>query len=146
VWFAASVVALVMLLRLAITILPERRKPVWLLVAVLIVALGKYYAEDLVLGQINIWFALAATSAIAAVARGRGALAGWLVALALVIKPYGLILLPWLVLRGEWRSLRTAAAGLAIALLAAVPIYGLDGAINLHADWWLTVSGTTARR
>src|SRR5688500_19711500 len=53
VWFALSAAALVVLLPLSVALLPHRRQPMWLLIGVLLLGLGKYYAEDLVLGQIN---------------------------------------------------------------------------------------------
>jgi len=52
--------------------------------------------EDLVLGQINTLVALVAVLAILALNRGREALAGVLIAIAIVLKPYALILAPWL--------------------------------------------------
>ena len=55
-----------MLLPLSVSLLPHRRKPVWLLIAALLVGLGKYYAEDLVLGQINTLVALVGAGAILA--------------------------------------------------------------------------------
>jgi alpha-1,2-mannosyltransferase len=143
-WFGASVGALLLLLRLIVFVPPESRRPAWWLVLVSLVALGKYYAEDLVLGQINIVLTLVATGAIVALASGREALAGGLVALAVVIKPYALILVPWLVARWRARSIMTAAIGLAAAVVLPSAIYGMEGAIALHRDWWRTVSDTTA--
>jgi hypothetical protein len=144
VWFAASVAALVVLLGLSVRALPEKRRTTWWLVLVAIVGLGKYYAEDLVLGQINLMLALVATGAIVALNRGREALAGSLVALAIVIKPYALILLPWIAARRQARSTMAVAVGLVVAFALPSAIYGMDGAVALHREWWRTVSDTTA--
>lgn len=144
IWFGALLGVLVAVLRLSVRTLPERRKPVAVLLAMLIVGLGKYYARELVLGQINLLLVLIVISAMLALKAGREARAGWLVALAVMVKPYGLILVPWLIARGRTRSVVTVAAGLAVAFLLPATIYGLAGSVALHLDWWRTVSATTA--
>ncbi len=75
VWFATSVALLVALARDWPSRLPvERRKPVRWLVVVTVVAFGKFYAHELVLGQVNILFAVVATGALLAMkAKPRGA-------------------------------------------------------------------------
>ena len=143
VWFTLTAVALVILLPLSVTLLPRRRQPTWLLIAVLIVGLGKYYAEDLVLGQINTVVALVAVLAILALNRGREALAGLLVALAIVLKPYALILAPWLAARRRLSSTAALAAGLLVTCLLPVLFYGFEGTITLYRGWWQTVTSTT---
>jgi uncharacterized membrane protein YhaH (DUF805 family) len=78
VWFAALLGALVAVLWLSVRTLPERRKPVGVLLAVLIVALGKYYARELVLGQINLLLILVVICAVLALKAGHeGGLDGW---------------------------------------------------------------------
>jgi len=144
IWFGALLGALVAVLRLSVRTLPERRKPVGVLLAVLIVGLGKYYARELVLGQINLLLVLIVISAMHALKAGREARAGWLVALTVMVKPYGLILVPWLIARGQTRSVVAVAAGMAVAFLLPATIYGLAGSVALHLDWWRTVSATTA--
>ena len=143
IWFGVLLAALVAVLRLSVETLPERRTSVVVLLAVLIVGLGKYYARELVLGQINLLLVLIVISAMLALKTGREGRAGWLVALAVMVKPYGLILVPWLIARGRTRSVATLAAGMAVAFLLPVPIYGLTGSMALHLDWWRTVSTTT---
>jgi hypothetical protein len=143
VWFVMSTTALVALLMLTVRLLPHRRKSAALLITALLVGLGKYYAEDLVLGQINTLVALVATCALVALAAGREALAGGLVALAVVLKPYTLILVPWLVARRRLPSIAAVGAGLALGCALPVVLYGVDGTVALHRDWWHTVSATT---
>jgi hypothetical protein len=144
VWFAGSVVALLALLALSLRVPADLRKPAWWLVVVLLVALGKYYAEDLVLGQINILLTLIVTGALVLLRRGREAPAGALIALAVLVKPYALILLPWLVARRRVTALVAAGAGLMLVLLLPAVVYGPAGALELHEEWWRTVSDTTA--
>ncbi len=143
IWFSVSVAALVVLLRISLRLLPERRKPGWVLVAASIVVLGKFYAHELELGQVNLLFAAVATGAILALRMQREVLAGVLVALAIVLKPYGVLLVPWLVARWRPRAILAVGAGTVAALALPVALYGLDGTIALHRDWLRTVIATT---
>jgi Glycosyltransferase family 87 len=143
-WYATSVALLVILLRLNVRLPPERRRTVRWLVAIMIVAFGKFYAHELVLGQVNLLFAVVATCALLAMKERREAAAGALVALAIVIKPYAVLFLPWIVARRQLASVATSVAGLAVALLLPAILYGIDGNIWLHREWWRTVTETTA--
>jgi Glycosyltransferase family 87 len=143
-WYAISIALLVQLLRANIRLPPDRRKPVGWLIGVLIVVFGKFYAHELVLGQVNILFAVIATMALLAMKSGREAEAGALVALAIVIKPYAVLFLPWLVARRRLGSIATAVAGLGLALLLPAAVYGFGGNVDLHREWWRTVTETTA--
>ena len=144
IWFCFSVAALVVLLRTSVAILPERRLPKWLLILATVVVLGKFYAHELVLGQANLFFATTVAAAIVAAKSERAVLAGLLVALAIVIKPYGVLLLPWLALRRHRREIVSVAAAMAVALLLPATLYGFDGNILLHREWLRTVVDTTA--
>ena len=53
VWFTASVALLVVLITLSIRLLPQQRKPTWLLVVSAIVVLAKFYARELDMGQLD---------------------------------------------------------------------------------------------
>jgi Glycosyltransferase family 87 len=143
-WFTLSVAALAALLSVTPAVLPFRRKPKWLLIAVTVVALGKYYAEDLVLGQINTLVACVVTCAIVALRRGHETLAGAAVAVAIVFKPYALILAPWIIARRRPGAIAALLGGLAVAWALPAMVYGFDGTIGLHREWWRTVTGTTA--
>jgi hypothetical protein len=143
-WFASSAFALAVLVALALALLPERRKPGWLLVVLTVVVMAKFYGHELVLGQVNLVFAVVVTGALLALRRGREAGAGVLVSVAIVIKPYAVLFLPWLLARRRWASVSGAAIGLAVALLLPALVYGAGGTLALHADWWRTVTDSTA--
>jgi arabinofuranan 3-O-arabinosyltransferase len=143
-WFFASIAMLVILVRMNLNLLPQRRRSTRWLVGVTIVVMGKFYAHELVLGQVNIAFALVATCALISMKAGREAIAGLLVALAIVIKPYAVLFLPWLVARRLPASAVMGCVGLAVALALPVVAYGIEGNIDLHREWWRTVTETTA--
>jgi hypothetical protein len=106
--------------------------------------MAKFYGHELVLGQVNLLLATVALAAVHLLGRGRPALAGLLVALAVVIKPYAVIFVPWLGAQRAVGALGAALAGLIGALLLPVVAYGVQGTLALHAAWWRTVTQSTA--
>ena len=143
IWFSLSVAALALLLRLSLPLLPQQRKRGWVLVVIALAVLGKFYGHELVLGQVNLLFATVATGAILSLKMKHETVAGALAALAIVLKPYGVLLLPWLVARGGARSLVSVGAGLATVLLLPGVLYGFSGNVALHRDWLTTVITTS---
>ena len=143
-WYATSIGLLVALLRMNVRLPAVPRKSRAVLYTILIVVFGKFYAHEIVLGQVNLLFAVVGTAMLLCMRGQRDAAAGALAALAIVIKPYAILFLPWLVARGRMASIATSFAGLAAALALPVLSYGIDGTITLHREWWRTVTETTA--
>jgi hypothetical protein len=144
VWFIASVVLLHLLILTSLRLLPERRRPAWLLVVVVVIAMGKFYGHELVLGQVNLLLGAVVAAATLALRRNLDASAGALLAVAVVVKPYAALFLPWIAAVRRWRAVSAATAGGLIALVLPVPAYGLRGTIDLHKAWWATVTESTA--
>jgi hypothetical protein len=143
-WFIASAALLPVLLALSLALLPSRRKPSWVLVALTVVAMAKFYGHELILGQVNLLFTVVALAAVHCEIGGRRVLAGLLIALAIVIKPYAVIFVPWLLARGSTGGLIGAGFGTLAALAVPAVAYGASGAVSLHHDWWHTVTTSTA--
>ena len=139
IWFMSSVGLLVALLALAVRLPVERRKSVRWLVLVTVISFAKFYAHELVLGQVNLLFAVIAVGVLLAMKSGREALAGGLVVLAIVVKPYAVLFVPWLAARRQVPSIVTALAGFATVLLLPALVYGWDGNIEQHRQWWRMV-------
>jgi len=171
-WFAGSVALLVALLALSLRLLPQAtglgvpsavaapgaplktggptvdsgktskaNGPA--LVGLTILALGKFYAHELELGQTNILLAVVVLLALAQWKAGRESRAGALLAAATVVKPYAVLFLPYLVLRKRWSACAGFAVVLAAALLVPVLRYGLRENAALLAGWWSTVTEST---
>ncbi|HVJ26738.1 MAG TPA: glycosyltransferase family 87 protein, partial [Vicinamibacterales bacterium] len=143
-WFVLSVLVLVLLLRQSVTVLPERLHSRAYLIGITFVLLAKFYAHEIELGQVNIMMAALVVLAVAEMQAGREFSAGLLIAGAIVLKPYAVLLLPWLVGRRRVASLAGAALGTAVALLLPASVYGFDGNARLLGEWWRTVTDTTA--
>ena len=143
-WFAGSILILVLVLRKSVRVLPERLHSRAYLIGITVLALGKFYAHELELGQVNIHMLALVVLALAEMQAGREVSAGLLVAAAIVLKPYAVLLLPWLVARRRLPSIAGAAIGTTVALLLPISVYGFEGNAHLLADWWRTVTDTTS--
>jgi hypothetical protein len=144
IWFAVNTGLIIALVILSVRVLPQQRKPQWMLIAAAIVAMGKFYGHEAVLGQVNALLGVIVLLAVAALRRGREAQAGLLFALAIVVKPYAVIFLPWLAARGKVESIAAAVCGVAAVVLLPAAVYGMAGDMEAHRAWWRTVTDSTA--
>ncbi|HTL44638.1 MAG TPA: glycosyltransferase family 87 protein [Vicinamibacterales bacterium] len=143
VWFAVSAVLIMVLLGLSVRALPDLRRPPPLLVVLTFAAMAKFYAHELVLGQVNLLFAVIVTAAVVCLLERRRITGGLLFAAAVIVKPYGLLFAPWLLSRRDRLPFLATALGLAIVLILPAALYGWRGNIDLHRDWWQTVTAST---
>src|SRR5450759_955950 len=142
-WFAVSAVLMLVLLGQSVRAMPEVRRPPALLLVITFLAMAKFYAHELVLGQVNLLFAVLVVLAIVWMRSGRDAAAGVLLALAVVVKPYAVLFAPWLVTRRNRTAFVSMATGLLVLLLLPIARYGWDGNLRLLGEWWQTVTSTT---
>lgn len=144
VWFGISVALLVLLLGLSLRLLPKPlRLPSWVIVTVSILSLAKFYAHELVLGQTNILFAVMALVSLSQLRQRHDVAAGALLAAMVVVKPYGLMFLPYLVVRRRPQAVMGFLIILALAVAIPALWYGFPGTVDLLRGWWSTVSSST---
>src|SRR3954469_8969892 len=143
-WFGVSAVLMLVLLGLSARALPEPRRPIVVLLVLTFLAMAKFYAHELVLGQVNLLFGVIVVLAIVWMRQGRDTRAGALLALAVVVKPYAAIFAPWLATRRRRSALAVMLAWVVVLLLLPALRYGWSGNLRLLADWWHTVTATTA--
>jgi hypothetical protein len=143
-WFAASALLMLVLLGLSVRALPEPKRPLVVLLVLTFAAMAKFYAHELVLGQVNLLFAVLVVLGLVEMRRGREWTAGILIALAIVVKPYAALFIPWLALRSNRTAFAAMTAGLIVVLLLPAARYGWTGNLQLLSDWWHTVTSSTA--
>jgi hypothetical protein len=143
-WFTASVGLIGVVLALSLALLPSRRKRPWLLMTLTLLVMAKFYGHELVLGQVNLLLAALVLAAVRLADTRRDIGAGLLTTLAVVIKPYAVIIVPWFAARGCGGVVMASAAGLAGAVALPALAYGPYDAVALHHDWWRTVTASTA--
>jgi hypothetical protein len=144
VWFALSALLLIVFVGGSVRALPNRRRAVttvrWLTVLLTI----KFYAHELTLGQTNVLLGVLLIGGLMAIQSGRPRLAGVLIGLAAFVKPYALILLPWLLVSSGTAAALASAAVIAAGLLLPAAVYGWAGNLDLLAGWFRTVTESTS--
>ena len=143
-WFTLTVAMTWAFLRLALHTLPERRMSMSALLWLTLLLNGKFLVKELAFGQFNLPLGLLLLGAVIAVRHGRGLAAGGLIAAGVFIKPYALVLLPWLVWTQGWRPLMPFAIVVTAGLALPAVSYGWEGNIALLQGWYRTVADTTA--
>ena len=146
VWFAMSVGLLMAFVRWSASGLPARNRSRFALAWVTVIFMGKFYAHELTLGQANILLGTLLVAGLLAMRIDRPTAAAVFVSVAGLVKPYALILLPWLVAGYGWRIGATAAAVTGAGLLVPAFVYGWSGNLDLLAEWYRTVTVTTGLR
>ena len=142
-WFTLTVAMTWLFLRLSLSALPDRQQSAHALFWLTLLVNGKFLVKELAFGQFNLPTALCLLGAVKAAQRGRGLAAGASVAAGVFIKPYALILLPWLAWTRGWRSIVVFTALLAAGLALPALFYGWNGNLTLLSEWYRTVSDTT---
>jgi hypothetical protein len=141
-WFTVEVVLLACLIGWSVAALPERRRSRPVLVWVTVVLMAKFYAHELLLGQANLLLGALLVAALLCV-RHRPLAAGALVGAAVFVKPYALILTPWLLVHRGGRAVAAAGAVIIAGLLLPVVVYGWSGNLELLDEWRRTVIDST---
>ena len=129
--------------RLCVAALPDRRTSEKKLLWLALLLNGKFLVKELAFGQFNLPLALLLILAVIAAQHGRAMAAGAIVAAGVFVKPYALVLTPWLVWRLGWRSLVPFGMVLVSGLILPAAWYGWDGNLMLLREWYRTVTETT---
>ena len=143
-WFALMVAMAWAFVRLSLAVLPDRRRSAPLLVWLTLLLTGKFLVKELVMGQFNLPLALLLLGAVIAAQHGKRFAAGAFVAAGVFIKPYALVMVPWLAWTLGWPPFVTFGLVLAAGLLLPAASYGWTGNLVLLHDWYRTVTDTTA--
>jgi hypothetical protein len=141
-WFSLSIALLVTLLRWSVSGLPERRLLQGLLLSLTVVLMAKFYARELLLGQTNLLLGVLLLASVVAINASRPVAAGVLAGAAVFVKPYALVLLPWLALL-KWQAGVAFAGVVTAGLLLPVALYGWSGNVALLRGWLQTVTAST---
>ena len=143
VWFGISFALSVVFVWTLVRTLPDRRFPCLALAAWTTLVVGKFFVRELALGQTNALLAVLLLPAIVRPDR-HPRLAGVAAGAAVFVKPYALLMLPWLAVRQPRTATLSATLAIAVGLLVPVATYGWAGNLSLLGEWWRTVTDTTA--
>ena len=143
-WFAMSVGLLAAFVRWSVYALADRRRSERTLMVLAVVLMAKFYGHELTLGQSNILLGTVLVTALLAVEAGRPLVAGALFGLAVFVKPYAVILLPWAAVSCGLGAALVSGGVVLAGLLLPVAMYGWTGNLDLLWAWYRTVTGSTA--
>ena len=144
IWFAMSIGLLTAYVRWAVRALPERRRPERTLIILTVLLMAKFYGHELVLGQSNVLLGTLLVAALLAAQVDLPVLSAGLIGAAAFVKPYALVLVPWLAVTYGLSAIGVTLAVVGAGLLAPALVYGWTGNLNLLASWAHTVSASTA--
>jgi hypothetical protein len=143
-WFACTVGMTWAFVRMSLRALPDRRNSGAWLVWLTLLLNGKFLVKELAFGQFNLPLALLLIGAVIAAQRRQWTLAGALVGAGVFVKPYALVLVPWLAWACGAGALAALGGVVAAGLAAPVVLYGWTGNLTLLHEWYRTVTETTA--
>ena len=142
-WFALTVAMTWAFLRVSVAALPDRRRSERALIWLTLLLTAKFLVKEIAFGNFNLPLGLLLVGAVIAAQHGRGFAAAAAIAAGVLIKPYALVLVPWLIWTLGWRPLLVFALVLAGGLALPAVSYGWNGnLIELH-EWYRTVTQTT---
>ena len=142
-WFTLTCGMAFAFVRLSLFALPDRRVSSRALMWLTALLCGKFFVKELAFGQFNLPVGLLMLGAVIAAQRGRRFGAGAAVAAGVFVKPYALVLVPWLARTFGWRSLVAFTLVMAAGLILPAASYGWDGNLALLQEWYRTVTETT---
>jgi hypothetical protein len=143
VWYSLMCGLLVTFVWQCLKHLPARQVGERWLLGVTLVVMAKYYIRELSLGQPDLALGVLVMAALVAAARRRRWLAGACVAVAVFIKPYAMLFVPWLAWTLGLEAVLSFAIVFAVGLIAPATVYGWQGNIDELHGWYRIVVSTT---
>jgi hypothetical protein len=144
IWITLSVFCLAALVWISATMVPDTALGRRAVAAITLLAMAKFYAHELVLGQANLLFGALCVVALRAMLKGRDGTGGACFGAAILVKPYAVLFVPYLLAVRRWRAATAAALAGAVVTALPVVVYGVAGTIELTRAWWRTASETSA--
>src|SRR4029077_8282697 len=114
------------------------------LIGMTVLLMAKFYGHELLLGQANVLFGCMLVAALLAEKVNQTLLTGVLIGAAAFVKPYSLLLLPWLGFTYGFAAAGACLAVVASGLILPAATYGWAGNLNLLEAWFRTVTESTA--
>jgi hypothetical protein len=129
---------------MSLVAVPDRRMSGGALIWLGLLLMGKFLAKELAFGQTNLLLGIVLLGSVLAARRGRGVAAGLLVGAGVFIKPYALVLVPWLLWVSGPSAVAAFSGAVAAGLVGPAALYGWSGNLDLLSAWYRTVTDTTA--
>ncbi|MBN1938282.1 MAG: DUF2029 domain-containing protein [Candidatus Aminicenantes bacterium] len=143
VWFVVMILGLAGLLKTLSLWASDRGRSAVQPLVWTVVVMAKCLGREFQLGQVNVMILFLLTVAARDAFSGRDIRSGLLWGLSILFKPYGLVFLPYLVLKRKGRTLAFGAGAFLAGLLIPAGIYGFGGNLTVLEEWVRTLSAST---
>lgn len=143
IWFLGSIALLARYFERALECLPERRRSRRVLFWWTLAICAKFIVKELVNGQANVLMALLVFGGALRAEQRRPLSAGLLIGLAVFVKPYALLAVPWLAVVAGPVAASTSLGVIAAGLVLPAGVYGWAGNIAELRAWYAAVTQTT---
>lgn len=150
IWYFFIIFCSIAIVRLSFSLVPSTIEKLKRLMVIPPLILIKYFFREIDLGQINTLVTLILLFMIWYLDRQiqdksprEDIYAGLLWGIAVALKPYALIFLPYFLIKGRWKSLLSGMSMLSVAILIPALYYGLKGNFIVLDEWISTLSQST---
>jgi len=143
VWFLSEIIFLFLSLFISYNILPSKQKKKGLVLIFSFLVLVKFFGREIELGQVNIFIFFLLIMMVKALLNKNDVKGGLFLGFSLIFKPYGLVFLPYFILKKRFKPIVSGLGTVMIGLILPVIFYGLKGNISVLKDWRITLSQST---
>ena len=143
VWFLSEIIFLFLSLFISYDILPSKQKKKGLVLIFSFLVLVKFFGREIELGQVNIFIFFLLIMMVKALLNKNDVKGGLFLGFSLIFKPYGLVFLPYLILKKRFKPIASGLGTVLIGLILPVIFYGLRGNIVVLKEWQKTLSQST---
>jgi hypothetical protein len=103
----------------------------------------RFYYRELELGQSNVVMFALLMLMLYFLLEHKGKTAGLMLGIAITLKPYAIIFLPYLILKQRWQAAAVSFVYLDLALFLPALGYGWEGNLELLNQWMISLSHST---
>jgi len=143
IWYLSELVFLFLSLFISYDILPSKQKKKGLVLIFSFLVLVKFFGREIELGQVNIFIFFLLIMMVKALLNKKDVKGGLLLGFSLIFKPYGLVFLPYFILKKRFKLIASSLGTILIGLILPVIYYGLKGDITVLTAWQKTLSQST---
>lgn len=143
IWYLSELVFLFLSLFISYDILPSKQKKKGLVLIFSFLVLVKFFGREIELGQVNIFIFFLLIMMVKALLHKKDVKGGLFLGFSLIFKPYGLVFLPYFILKKRFKLIASSLGTILIGLILPAIYYGLKGNIAVLTSWQKTLSQST---
>ncbi|NOR21272.1 MAG: DUF2029 domain-containing protein [Candidatus Aminicenantes bacterium] len=143
IWYLSELIFLFLSLFISYDILPSKQKKKGLVLIFSFLVMVKFIGREIELGQVNIFIFFLLIMMVKALLNKNDVKGGLFLGLSLIFKPYGLVFLPYLILKKRFKPIASGFGTVIIGLILPMIFYGLRGNIVVLKEWQKTLSKST---